>query len=120
MAYVKSIEVEFLDDLQKLAEEFTVDLVKELNDINPVLTGLSRSNWHVSQTPTSAVYPIDSPANVIRAARSAIKYKVKAVNTFYIGNNTSYIVSLANGSSPQAARGWIERSLYKMADKHYA
>lgn len=114
-----SIADEILDSVSELNGQFAAEAVRDLNETNPLKTGLSRSNWTVSfDADTVVTFPINSPSDVVANVRTFSRGR-DLTNTFYIRNNIEYIVPLAHGSSPQASRGWVDRSIVNAATVTY-
>ncbi len=114
-----SVADELFEMIEDLNRTFAVEAITELNRRNPLDTGLSRSNWTLSFTSNTVVtFPIDSRTNVVNNARF-LAQRGNLLKTFYIRNNIEYIVPLAEGSSSQASRGWVDRSLARAINISY-
>ena len=114
-----SVADELFEFIEDLNAQFAVEAIRELNSENPFRTGLSRSNWTIGfDAGTVIVFPIDSQSNVVNNARF-LAQSGNLLRTFFIKNNIEYIVPLAEGSSPQASRGWVDRSIVQAANISY-
>lgn len=104
-----------IQDLTKVTErviqKITLDVVANLKEANPVLTGWSRSNW-IPRVGAPFSGTIGSPEAVSQAPSTIGSYTLGQGSVF-ITNNVPYIVRLANGYSAKAPAGWVERSIDK-------
>ena len=117
--FTKGVKKELIGYVQELNLEFGTTLVRSLTNINPLDTGLSRSNWHITFTPDSNnILPVSS--NIGTVGNAAVMLQGKDLTKdFNIVNNVPYIVPLLNGHSKQAKRGWMDRSISHNLDKVY-
>ncbi len=107
-------DVEEVQDLVKdLNDKFAQRLTTRLASANPLLTGLSRSNWVVSQNGVTGgvTVPVRTLFQVQREAHWAVTAHVNTLKSFTVSNNIHYIVPLVKGSSPKAPAGWLDREI---------
>lgn len=98
-------------------EDLTSDIAEEIGralvPATPVDTGAARANWRPSLNapavvPVTRTDPVGS-ATISRIAVVARQFQIG--DTIYIVNNLPYIENLNEGSSPQAAAGFVQRSV---------
>lgn len=107
----------FINDLiKKLALDIVANLVRAPNEGGtPVKTGWARANW-IPKIGTPVTRPSGSPTSVSGAAQQTGVAEIAATYHFkkgaiYISNNVPYILKLNEGSSKQAAKGFIQANV---------
>lgn len=114
------VSEELIRDIDELNGRFTINFIRELNRLNPLDTGLSRSGWFASASQeTSRQLPITTPAATVSAAVRFALSRDLVTRPFYILNNVEYIEPLLDGHSPQASRGWMDRTLVNELNSVY-
>ena len=114
-----------LRELQQLAErsikKITLDITANLIETTPVETGWARVNWIPSVTKsvqgtdgTRKQAESGSISSGKQAAGTAevLGYKLAAGRVF-VTNNVPYILSLNDGTSEKAPRGFVEAAIEK-------
>ncbi len=114
--------IDGLDDfIGKTVKKLVVNSTASLKELTPIDTGFARSNW---------VPQIGSPFGGVAGSVSAVSDSNQAAGLLsvltsykdgkvYISNNTSYIAKLDSGSSKQAPKGFVLRSLNKAIAKTF-
>ncbi len=114
--------IDGLDDLiSKAVKQLVVNSTKNLKESTPIDTGFARSNW---------VPQIGAPYGGVAGSISAVSDSAQTSGLLsvltsykdgkvYISNNTSYISKLDGGSSKQAPKGFVFRSLNKAVAKTF-
>ena len=115
-------------DLKNLIERVVIkvslDCVANLIEVTPVDTGWARANWL-----PSVGQPIDAPAGARDSVGTATsdqrngtaavtKYDLTKGNVF-ISNNVPYILRLNDGSSTQAAAGFVQGAIAKAVNQDF-
>jgi len=101
--------------------DFAVDLQRQVaiaigEDVvrsTPVDTGFARGNWlpGLNAPPLVPASTLDPTALAAPARIAAAAELLRLGDTFYITNNAPYIDLLNRGYSPQAAAGYVARSV---------
>lgn len=96
--------------VERLIGEVIEEIGRELVPATPVDTGFARANWRPSlnapaSTPVSFLDPTGA-ATVDRIVTVGRRYQVG--DTAFIVNRAPYIGKLNQGSSPQAAAGFVQ------------
>jgi len=108
-------------DAEQVIKKLTLDVVANLTKApveggTPVATGWARANW-IANVATPRTDTVGSPENTTAAEAeqaastgSVLAYKL-ASGPVYISNNVPYIIRLNEGSSKQAAPGFVQAAI---------
>jgi hypothetical protein len=105
----------------QIQRAISFEVFKNVITGTPVDTGRARASWFINvASPNRDVAP-ERPGGTgaaeLAAAESLgrlaeiVPERVTGVETIYITNNLPYIVPLAEGSSQQAPKGWVEQAV---------
>lgn len=94
--------------------EFLLSLWRDLISENPVDTGASRSNWHLTpgQVSRAKTNPRDGTQYPPPAEPDVWQYTYRW-KKWYFANYSEYIGALNEGSSKQAPAGWIDAAIQR-------
>jgi hypothetical protein len=97
------------DQYEKLLRGAVLEADSLLKQDSPVKSGRFRASWQVGENSASGEgkppgsYPLQPPIERINYQ------KEKLGNVYSVHNNLPYAEKLADGSSKQAAPGWVDR-----------
>jgi hypothetical protein len=105
----------------QIQRAISFEVFKNVITGTPVDTGRARASWFINvASPIRAVAP-ERPAGTAAAAAAeaeslgrfaeVVPDRVTGLETIYITNNLPYIVRLAEGTSHQAPKGWVEQAV---------
>jgi hypothetical protein len=105
--------------IRKSVVSLALDIHGELVESTPVDTGWARANWIPSVgTPVADVAGNPGSANKSAAdAGAAEVLRSNGKSPIYITNNVPYIGRLNDGSSAQAPKGFVQKSIEKAVRK---
>ena len=111
---VEKVIGELFVQTEAAVANLTLDIHGELIEETPVDTGWAQNNWLLAIA-KAASGPVGSPDNVDTNIKNAGVSKVLgwkiADGPLYITNNVPYILKLDAGSSKQAPKGFIEKTV---------
>lgn len=104
------------DDVRILVRERKRDVAKAVAErlvlTTPVDTGQARGSWVASLGSPTEEPPTDwapTPADAIGRVEAVVS--AAKDEKIYLVNAVAYIILLRDGYSPQAAAGWVDRSI---------
>lgn len=94
---------------KKLVADISLQIVAKLNELTPVDTSRATSNWHLDLNTVDVT--LVEPGHDVEGEAHARLGSLKIGDVVYISNNMPYIRRLNEGSSVQAAAGFVEESV---------
>lgn len=103
-------------DVVLVVKKLSFDIFADVVAGTPVDTGRAMNNWMISVgSPSRLVSETGGGKSTIETGKkgeaAAELASVRPFDTVWISNNVPYIGFLEEGSSEQAPRGWVERSI---------
>lgn len=94
--------------MEKLLRVVVLDVDARLKMESPVKTGRFRASWQVGEnSATGGIAPDGSYPSAPPLTRLGYSWE-KLGNVYSVHNNLPYATPLANGSSKQADKGWVQ------------
>jgi hypothetical protein len=121
MGNAAAIGREIRAEVSRVLRDVMVEAAYALTDATPKDTHHASNNWILSvRRPYDGIAgDPDAPSTMVQAqaVASLASYDVARDGPIYLRNNVEYVQFLDQGSSPQAAAGWVANAMMSAVSK---